>query len=227
MRFIVFLICCLLLTACAKPVDDAEIKFAIAQMPLNLDPRYATDAASERLNRLIYQPLMDFDNASKPAWILASSHVFDGTQLAITLKDNLPAFHHGKKFSAADIKATYDSLLALKDSPHAAEFANIASVKVVDDKTVIFKLKTADKHFLEKLVIGILPADLIASNQDFSHNPVGNGALKFVSWDNKIKLQRVKDGVKITLQEVKDPTVRVLRLLRGEVDLLQGEISAK
>jgi peptide/nickel transport system substrate-binding protein len=231
MRFIVFLICWLLLTACAKPVDDTEIKFAIAeirfaisQAPLNLDPRYATDAASERLNRLIYQPLMDFDAASKPAWILASSHAFDGKQLTITLKDNLPAFHHGKKFSATDVKATYDSLLTLKDSPHAAEFANIASIKVVDDKTVIFNLKTADKHFLEKLVIGILPADLIASNQDFSHNPVGNGALKLVSWDNKIKLQRVKDSAKITLQEVKDPTVRVLKLLRGEVDLLQGDL---
>jgi peptide/nickel transport system substrate-binding protein len=228
---IIFFICWLLLTACAQPVDDTEIKFAIAeirfaisQAPLNLDPRYATDAASERLNRLIYLPLIDFDAASKPAWILVSSHAFDGTQLTITLKDNLPTFHHGKKFSAADVKATYDSLLALKDSPHAAEFANIASIIVVDDKTIIFNLKTADKHFLEKLVIGILPADLIASNQDFSHNPVGNGALKFISWDNKIKLQRVKDGMKITLQEVKDPTVRVLKLLRNEVDLLQGDL---
>ena len=43
-----------------------EIIFAIGQMPLNLDPRYATDAASERVNRLIYQSLVDFDQHSRP-----------------------------------------------------------------------------------------------------------------------------------------------------------------
>jgi peptide/nickel transport system substrate-binding protein len=155
---------------------------------------------------------------------LASSHAFNGTQLTITLKDDLPAFHNGKKLRAADVKATYDSLLVLKDSPHTAEFANIANIEVVDEKTVIFNLKTADKHFIEKLIIGILPKDLIEQKHDFSHKPIGNGALKFVGWDSKLQLERIKDAQKIALQEVKDPTVRVLKLLHGEVDLLQGDL---
>ena len=213
-----------LLTACAKHHASNEIRFAIAQAPLNLDPRYATDAASERVNRLLYQPLVDFDAASQPSPVLASMQVISNTQYRFTLIKKRAPFHNNARLTAADVKATYDSILTLKDSPLTAEFANIDSIKIEDENTLLFTLKQADKHFVAKLIIGILPKSLIEQNHDFSHNPIGNGALKFVSWDNKLRLQRVKDGKKITLQEVKDPTVRVLKLLRGEADLIQGDL---
>jgi peptide/nickel transport system substrate-binding protein len=88
----------------------------------------------------------------------------------------------------------------------------------------LFELKQADNHFASKLIIGILPADLIKKNHDFAHQPIGSGPLKLVSWDNKLVLQRVKDNQQIILTEVKDPTVRVLKLLRGEADLIQGDL---
>ena len=88
----------------------------------------------------------------------------------------------------------------------------------------MFQLKQADSHFPEKLIIGILPAELIKQGHDFSHAPVGNGPLQFISWENKLVLQRVQDKQAIELIEVKDPTVRVLKLLRGEIDLLQGDL---
>ena len=213
-----------LLAACAKHNASNDIRFAIAQAPLNLDPRYATDAASERVNRLLYQPLVDFDAASQPAPVLASMQVVSDTQYRFTLIKNRAPFHNNSHLTTADVKATYDSIITLKDSPLTAEFANINSIKIEEENTVLFTLKQADKHFVAKLIIGILPKSLIEQNHDFSHNPIGNGALKFVSWDNKLRLQRVKDGQKITLQEVKDPTVRVLKLLRGEADLIQGDL---
>ncbi len=217
-----FLLCYLLLCAC-QPASHPDIRFAIAQAPLNLDPRYATDAASERVNRLIYQALVDFDAASQPAWILARGDALNDTTYRFTLQKHA-IFHNGDALTAHDVKATYDSILSLKDSPHAAEFANIGSIQVEDKKTVLFLLKQPDKHFVEKLIIGILPKKLIEQNYDFAHHPVGSGALKFVSWQNNLKLQRISDGQVITLTEVKDPTVRVLKLLRGEADLLQGDL---
>ena len=227
---ILMLLCVLLqLAACQKtPTQQAEINFAIAQAPLNCDPRYATDAASERVNRLLYQPLVDFDAASKPAPILASWQALSPTEYRFSLQKQA-VFHNGSALTAQDIKATYDSFLSdspfyLKDSPHTAEFANVNSIKIVDKNTVLFQLKQADSHFVEKLIIGILSKSLIEKNHDFSHNPIGSGPLSFVSWQNKLTLKRVKDGQLISLQEVKDPTVRVLKLLRGEVDLLQGDL---
>lgn len=192
-------------------------------MPLNLDPRYATDAASERVNRLIYQPLVDFDAASKPAWILARGEALSDTEYRFTLVKNV-TFHDGTALTSADVKASYDSLKSLKDAPHAADFANVETIETPDEKTIVFKLKQADKHFPEKLIIGILPKHLIEKNHDFSHNPVGSGALKFEHWQHDLQLKRIADGQLITLQEVKDPTVRVLKLKRGEVDLLQGDL---
>ena len=221
----IWLICICLLTACGNQAhhDDA-IKFAIAQAPLNLDPRYATDAASERVNRLIYQSLVDFDASSKPVPSLASWMQVTPQTYRFGLSKQRAPFHNQQALNANDVKATYDSFSTLKNSPHAAEFANIAVIKVVDNDTLEFRLKQADLHFPEKLIIGILPAQLIRQNHDFSHAPVGSGPLKFVSWNNKLVLQRTQDMQTIELLEVKDPTVRVLKLLRGEVDLLQGDL---
>ena len=215
----------LLLTACGRTSSEApEIRFAIAQAPLNLDPRYATDAASERVNRLIYQPLVDFDAVSKPAPVLASWKVVNDKEYRFVLIENRALFHHQTQLTAQDVKATYESLMRLKDSPHAAEFANIERIDVEDENTVIFFLKQADKHFPAKLIVGILPKGLIEKGHDFSHNPVGNGPLKFVDWQNKLTLERISDKQRIALQEVKDPTVRVLKLMRGEADLIQGDL---
>jgi len=204
-----------------------EIVLAIGQMPLNLDPRYATDAASERVNRLVYQSLVDFDAQSKPVASMASWLEISPTLFRFTLNKSRMPFHNQMPLTASDVKATYDSLVSLKDSPNTSEFANIKNITVVDNDTVEFQLYQADKHFVAKLIIGILPAKLIAQGYDFSHAPMGNGALKFVTWQNKLTLQRVKDGQRISLIEVKDPTVRVLKLLHGEVDLLQGELPSE
>ncbi|MSP86948.1 MAG: ABC transporter substrate-binding protein [Methylotenera sp.] len=206
-----------------------EIVFAIGQAPLNLDPRYATDAASERVNRLIYQSLVDFDSQSKPTPSLAGWRAISPTAFRFTLNKNRAPFHYPTKLrqaplTANDVKATYDSIALLQDSPHAAEFDNVKNIIVTDDSTVVFQLKQPDSHFPAKLIIGILPAELIALHHDFSHAPVGSGPLKLLSWRNQLSLQRVSDGQTISLLEVKDPTVRVLKLLHGEVDLLQAEL---
>lgn len=213
-----------LLVNCSQQNKQAEINFAIAQAPLNLDPRYAADAASERINRLIYQPLVDFDSASKPKPVLANWKKISDTQYRFSLKPNRAQFHNQTALSAQDVKTTYDSVKHLKDSPHTAEFANIQSIKVVNQDTVLFQLMQPDKHFVEKLIMGILPANLIAKNHDFSHHPIGNGALKFVSWRSALRLQRIKDQQLIVLTEVRDPTVRVLKLMRSEADLIQGDL---
>lgn len=201
-----------------------EIIFAIGQAPLNLDPRYATDAASERVNRLLYQSLVDFDAQSKPVPSLASWLEVSPTVFRFILNKNRAPFHNQTPLTANDVKATYDSLTTLKDSPNTAEFANVKNITVIDNDRVEFQLKQEDKHFPAKLILGILPAKLILESHDFSHAPIGSGTLKFVAWQSKLTLQRVKDGQKISLIEVKDPTVRVLKLLHGEVDLLQGEL---
>lgn len=203
------------------------IHFALSQAPLNLDPRMATDAASERVLRLIYQPLVDFDQHSMPSPRLANWQMLSSTEYLITLKSPRAPFHNQLPLNAADVKASYDAITQLTNSPLSAEYANIKNIVVHDDDHLTFYLKQPDPYFAAKLIIGIMPKPLLDQQHDFARFPVGNGPLAFVEKNNKLVLRRTADGQLITLSEVKDPTVRVLKLLRGETDLLQGDLPAE
>ena len=238
------LLCFMLtLTAC-KPTSSAsdsinkassspEIVFAISQAPLNLDPRYATDAASERLNRLLYQSLVDFDAHTKPQASVASWQQLSPLSYQFTLSEQRHLFYYpasaehkakARKLTAYDVKATYDSITALSDSPHSAEFSNLKNIVVANERTVLFYLNAPDRHFPAKLLLGILPAELVESQHDFARLPVGSGPLVLLDSHNKWRLQRLDDGQLISLVEVKDPTVRMLKLVHAEVDLIQGDL---
>ncbi len=226
-KFFCFLFCLLIsLTACHKQEANQrqDIRFAVAQAPINLDPRYATDAASARVNRLLYRSLVGFDASSKPIADLATWQMISPLQYRFKLGATGRKFHDGSQLSAKDVQATYESLLALKDSPLSAEFANIRRIQTLDESRLDFYLKEADQTFPAKLIIGILPAAQVAASRDFSRHPLGSGVMAFASWTNALQLNRVTDGQSITLLEVKDPTVRILKLMRGEVDILQGDL---
>ncbi len=75
----------LLVSACTGPPDDV-IRFGLASGPANLDPRYATDATSARINRLIYQRLVDFDEQVRPVPALASWEKITPLQYRFHLK---------------------------------------------------------------------------------------------------------------------------------------------
>lgn len=232
MKFLKNLCLVMLILLCACGPQKSEnshrtkhsIHFAVAQMPLNLDPRYATDAASERVNRLLYESLIDFDDHAKPIGKLASWRQLSPVQYLFTLQKPYSKFDDGALLTAEDVKATYDSLASLKDSPLSAEFANIAAITVKAPDQVLFTLKQPDAYFVSKLILGILPKQKIAHGHDFSRKPAGSGSMRLVDWSNQLELKRKRDGLSITLTEVKDPTVRVLKLLRGEADLIQGDL---
>lgn len=222
-RLLIVLLSIFLCTCSPSPASHA-LRMAVAQAPINLDPRYATDAASERVNRLLYQRLIEFDANAKPSAGIATWQMETPQRFVFTLNHNLALFHHGKSLTAHDVKATYDSLQSLRSAPHAAEFSHVATIEVLSPQSLVFTLKQPDPHFASKLIIGILPQDLIASGHDFARQPVGSGPIKFSSWQGDLALQRVHDGKILRIIEVKDPTVRVLKLKRGEVDLLQGDL---
>ena len=97
----------MLLSGCSKPQAHGEIRFAIAQAPLNLDPRYATDASSERINRLLYRSLVNFDEHSRPIPALASWQLLDNTHYRFSLNQNGRQFHDGSSLASMDVVATY------------------------------------------------------------------------------------------------------------------------
>jgi peptide/nickel transport system substrate-binding protein len=133
-----FLLCLLSLMACHQQdanVAREDIRFGIAQAPINLDPRYATDAASARVNRLLYRALVRFDEHYQVQPDLASWQIISPTQYRFSLGKAGRIFHDGAQLDAPDVQATYQSLLDLKDSPLSAEFSNIKQIKLLDKNT--------------------------------------------------------------------------------------------
>lgn len=224
-----YFVCFLLIyfTSCADS-NRNSIAFGLNTAPVTLDPRYATDAISYRITRLIYRSLIDFDEQFQVKSDLAIWKQIALDHYRFTLNDKGRVFHNGSRLTANDVKASYESVLNPDTvSPHRASIEMIDSIEVIDKDTLDFKLSRPDPLFPGRLVIGILPAKLIAEKHDFGRSPVGSGPMKLVEWKNesRLKLIRLKDNQHIEFITLKDPTVRVLKLLRGEIDLVQGNLS--
>lgn len=215
------------LLGCNEPAADV-LRFGLSSAPINLDPRFATDAASTRINRLLYQRLVDFDEAYRATPSLATWQQISPQHYRFTLKtDKLGHFSNGDALNATDVKATYKSVLDESvASPHRAGFTMIERIEIKDEQTVDFFLNKSDALFPGRLVVGILPASALASGQTYSRLPVGSGAFDFMQWseDGLLELKRRRDGQLLSFIEVKNPTVRVLKLLRGELDMVQNDL---
>ncbi|CAK0759466.1 peptide/nickel transport system substrate-binding protein [Gammaproteobacteria bacterium] len=225
-RLFIWLLSLFVLVAC-EGTPRQDLRFSLVAAPVTLDPRFDTDAASERINRLLYRHLVDFDETFRPIPDLASWTQIEPTRYRFTLKNEGRIFHDGSRLTTMDVKATYDALLnPASGSPYRAALANLREVIVQDPDCLDFVLTRPDPWFPGRLNHGIVPAHLLAIGHDFVTHPVGSGPFAFVARpeEGKLRLRRQKDGLTMEFLEVKDPTVRVLKLLRGEVDLLQGDL---
>ena len=223
----IFLFLVFSLVACA-PVPDNALRIGLANAPVTLDPRFSTDATSSRINRLLYARLVEFNEQQLPVPGLATWEVKTPLHYRFKLQDNNRIFHDGTLLTANDVKATYAAILDPKNaSPHRAGLNMIGRIEVIDKSTVDFHLSRQDLLFPAYLVIGILPGKKIADNHTFSRLPVGSGSFKFSSWpeNGKLFLRRLKDNQVVSFVKVKEDTVRVLKLIRGEIDIIQNDLS--
>jgi peptide/nickel transport system substrate-binding protein len=224
---VVFLLA--IMSGCSQPSHDS-IRLALAGEATNLDPRFATDATSARLNRLIYARLVDFDEHAQPHPVLATWEQLAPTHYRFRLGQHQRVFHDGTRLNATDVKATYDFILdPANAAPHRTALALITRIEVIDADTLDFYLSRPDLMFPGYLVIGILPERLARQPQGDNITPLGSGPLIYLDRPEpgSVRLRRQHDGQIIELVRVPDATVRVLKLLRGEVDLLQNDLPAE
>jgi len=227
LKFYYSLFLCVLLTACSQ-ASIPSLRFGLADAPVNLDPRFATDATSSRINRLIYRSLIGFDQHYAPTPELARWEQVNLSHYRLYLGDTGRIFHDGSHLRAEDVKATYSFILDPRNaSPHRASLAHIQEIRVIDDNTLEFHLTKPDALFIGRLTIGIVPAKLIQQQHPLNKQPLGSGSFRFVQWNqsSRLILQRIYDGLQVEFLEVKDPLVRVLKLAHGELDLLQNDLS--
>ena len=207
--------------------NDGAIRFGLATPPVTLDPRYATDATSYRINRLIYQALVDFDHTHRAIPKLAKWEVLSPLHYRFYLQPS-QRFHDGSSLDSDDVVATYQSVLEQQTaSPHRGSLANIESISAPAPLTVDFYLAQADPLFPGLLVIGIMPAELVRRTNASVERPIGSGpfAVEGVPKEARLRLRRLGDGQLVDFITVRDATVRALKILHGEIDLMQGSMT--
>jgi ABC-type transport system substrate-binding protein len=172
----------------------------------------------------------------------------DGLTYTFTLRDGLK-FHNGRNVTSADVKYSLERVInPATQSPGGGYFGMIkgyddvaggkatelAGIATPDDRTVVLTLTRPDATFLHLMAINfsyVVPKEEVEkSGADWGKQPVGTGAFKFIEWvpGQHIALERNQDyfrkGVpyldKITFEFGQDPTVAVLRLKKGEVDIV-------
>jgi peptide/nickel transport system substrate-binding protein len=172
----------------------------------------------------------------------------DGQTYTFKLRDGLK-FHNGRAVTAADIKYSierainpatqgpgggfFGSIKGYDDMVGSAKATQASGITTPDDKTVVIALTRPDATFLHIMAINFgfaVPKEEVEKyGADFGKHPVGTGAFKFVGWTpgQKLELERFADyhikGVpyldKLSFEFGQDPTVNVLRLKKGEIDI--------
>ena len=77
---------------------------------------------------------------------------------------------------------------------------------------------------MSKLSFSILPKTHIDSGHSFATQPIGSGPFEFISNKPNIQIRRILDNQLFELVEIKDPTVRVLKLVNAEIDIIQNDL---
>lgn len=213
-----------------------ELVVAIGSRPTNLDPRFAPDAFSDKISKLIFSPLLQRNAQGVLEGHLASAidRPDELTWIATLRRDAY--FHDGSPVTADDVVATYRSILDPSLGTIKRLFLEpIDSIQAPDPYSVVFKLKRAYAPFPEVLAgIGVAPAKSLATlGLDFRDELLGSGPFIFDSntADGQVLLRRNSSwfGGEVKMESVRfrvvpDATVRVLELLHGSADISQNDI---
>jgi peptide/nickel transport system substrate-binding protein len=234
-----------LLGACGRvaPPAPGTLTFLIESGPINLDPRFATDAQSQNVDGLLFSSLVAHDAQMNIVPDVAQSWEMPDPKTFIFHLRSGVKFHDGRALTSADVKFTFDSVLNGISSPNGmvrstkrGSFDRVASIEAPDPLTVIFHLSEPRASFLWDMTrpaIGIVPN---GSDTSIRYHPVGSGPFRFVSMvqDETVDVDRNLDyfaqpadrpGDTGTLVEhvhfrvVPDTVVRALELRKGSADI--------
>jgi len=223
--------------ACCHPTETAPppgtVVVALESAPSVLDPRFTTDANSSLVAALVSDGLTASDERGESIPALAEWRQPAPLEYHFTLRPEA-RFHDGTPVTAADVAATYRSVLdPALGSPKREALAVIAAIEVPDPRTVVFRLRAVSASFLETTNLGILPARQTGSGPIPPLQVIGSGPFRIVALldGGGIELAphaEAMDGAprlaQLRFRVIPDGVVRALELASGSVHLVQNAL---
>ena len=220
-------------------------------------------SAQTKEDTVVYAIQSDMQNWDPPNSVLRESiimgyHVFDhlaardvktgkvGPGLAVSwrniddatwevkLRQNVK-FHDGSRFTAGDVKATFDRVLNPENKLTArGNHTKIKGVEVVDDYTVRFKTDGPYPLFVERLSAQVMQSEKAIKEKGhewMQENPVGTGPYRLVKGNKKQDHLMVRNddywGPKpafkyVRVRIIPEQATQIAELMSGGVDVIKA-----
>ncbi len=206
----------------AAPVPTLTI--ALASAPKTLDPALASDAASARVVQLTNPALLRWNARYEAEGLVATRCA----QRGVTVACHIPAgrvFQNGTPVTAQSLKGWFTFLKNTPQSPHYGTLAQVADIQAMRPDVLGFTLVSPSLSFMGTLVdIPLAPSP---TTTEVGMARPGAGAYTVAALDTlgQVTLRPVRAASPtLVLLPVADPTTRLLKVLKGEVDVVYNDI---
>ncbi|MCK4791016.1 MAG: ABC transporter substrate-binding protein [Desulfobacteraceae bacterium] len=211
----------------------------VTQGPEHLDPALALAHAAMVFQYNICGYLVRTDAGLNLYPAIAESWEVDeaATQWTFHIRPGVK-FHNGRELVAQDVKYSFERTMSEElASRYRGDFANVDSIEVLDQYTVVVHLKKPDADFARLMSdsnasAGAIVPQEAAEKPEFDMHPISAGPFMFESYTPGLETVIVRNPYyyvpdrplldKIIWRIVPDPSVRVNALITGDIDLTYG-----
>jgi peptide/nickel transport system substrate-binding protein len=214
--------------------------FFIAGPSFHLDPRIGITGNENTWFSAIYAPLMKYSTTQNKytPYLAKQVSIVDPTTVEIEIRPEAK-FDNGQPVTAADAKATLDSMLKNLEAGTGNGLNGglrlVKNVQITGDRTYTIHFSKPALGVVHELLAGregIIEPQGASASQDTA--PIGNGPFKFTSLTPGIKLTLAKsstffDADKVKLKGIEfdnlaegQPQMNALRA--GDIDLTSGPV---
>src|SRR5215475_11997874 len=218
-------------SGCRRGGGQGEMVVMLEKRIETFDPRRSVDSAAERMRQLMFNGLTRKDDKFEPAPDLAEKYeqAPDYKTFTFHLRPNVK-FHNRQALSAADVKYTFDTMLAPGFQSSKRADLERDHVSVETDPANPLKVMLHCENPCPGLANTIVPIGIIpeGTSSQQARRPIGTGPFKFEDYkeDQEVVLTSFDEYFegapsikRLAVRIIPDNSTRESELTKGSVDL--------